>query len=315
MRFVILALVACVAPAHAADYPTRPVRLIVPSAPGGLPDIQARLVSAELGKQLGQQVVVENRAGASGVLGFEAIARSTPDGYTFGYASFPICTNPAMFAKLPYDTFRDFRMVVRQVSAMNIVTVSPALPVRSMQELVDHARANPGKLSFASPGLGSTQHLSVELLKMMTGTNLVHVPYKAIQQAITEEIAGQIHVVADNMGSILPHVKANRVRGLAVTAPKRSPAMPDLPTVAETIPGYEITPWSGYIVPKKTPDEIVRRLNAEINKALFSPNVSEKLLAMGSTPIGGTPEQFESHMRSEMAKWAKVLRAAGVKPE
>lgn len=312
---LLLMLAAFVAPTSAADYPTRPIRLIVPSAAGGLPDIQARLLVSELGKQLGQQVVVENRPGASGVLGFEATARATPDGYTFGYASFPICTNPAMFAKLPYDTFRDFAMVVRQVSAMNLLTVAPTLPVRSVQELVDYARANPSKLSYASPGHGASQHLSIELLKMMTGVNLVHVPYKAIQQAITEEMTGQVHVIADNMGSILPHVKANRVRGLAVTALKRSPAMPDLPTVAETIPGFEITPWSGYIVPRRTPHEIVKRLNAEINKALFSPAVSEKMLAMGSTPIGGTPEQFEAHIRSEMAKWGKVLKAAGVKPE
>jgi tripartite-type tricarboxylate transporter receptor subunit TctC len=314
---VVVTLVASATFARAADaqYPTRPIRLIVPSAAGGLPDIQARLLSSELSKQLGQQVVVENRPGASGVIGFEATARSTPDGYTFGYASFPICTNPAMFAKLPYDALRDFRMVVQQVSALNIVTVTPALPIRSIQDLVDYARANPGKLSFASPGHGSSQHLSIELLKVMTNTNLVHVPYKAIQQAITEQMTGQMHVVADNMGSILPHVKANRVRGLAVTSPKRSPAMPDLPAVAETIPGFEIMPWSGYVVPRRTPDDVVRKLNAEINKALFSPAVSEKLIAIGSTPVGGTPEQFEAHMRSEMAKWAKVLRAAGIKPE
>ena len=306
-RFGVVAVLAVLTGAALAQsnadrqsYPSRPIRLIVPSAAGGLPDIQARLVANELGKQLGQQVVVENRPGASGVIGFEATARATPDGYTIGYASFPIATNPAMFAKLPYDAFRDFQMVVHQVSAMNLLTVSPVLPVKSVQELIDYARANPGKLSFASPGHGASQHLSMELFKMMTGTNLVHIPYKAIQQAITDEVTGQVHVIADNMGSILPHVKANRVRGLAVTASKRSPAMPELPTVAESgIPGYEIAPWSGYVVPVRTPRAIVMRLNAELNKALFSPAVSERLIAIGSAPVGGTPEQFAEHVRRE----------------
>ena len=300
----------------AQDYPNRPIRMIVPSAPGGLPDIQGRIIATELGKQMGQQVVVENRAGASGVIGYEAMARATPDGYTFGYAAFPIATNPSMYAKLPYDAFRDFQMVIQQVSAMNLLTVTPALPVKSVQELIDYARKSPGKLSFGSPGIGASQHLSMELFKMMTGTSLVHVPYKAIQQAITEAIAGQVHVVCDNLGSILPHVKANRMRALGVTALKRSPVAPDVPTIAEAgIPGYEITPWSGYVVPARTPREIVLRLNAEINKALLSPSVTEKFAVIGSTPVGGTPEQFAEHIRKEMAKWGQVLKAAGIRPE
>jgi len=300
----------------AQSYPSRPLRIILPSAPGGLPDIQARLMATELGKQLGQTIIIDNRPGASGIIGFELIAKATPDGYTIGYASFLIATNPGVFAKLPYDAARAFRPVIHQVSALNILAVSPSLPIGSVQELVSHARAHPDKLSFGISAFGASNHLSIELIKMMTGTRLVPVTYKAIQQAISEAIAGQIHVVCDNMGSIMPHVKAGRMRGLGVTSPKRAPAMPDLPTVAEQgLPGYEIMPWSGYVVPKQTPTSIVTRLNAEFNKALFSPAVSERMAAIGSTPMGGTPEQFAEHVRKETAKWAQVIKAAGIKPQ
>ena len=300
----------------AQSYPSRPLRIIVPSAPGGLPDIQARLMATELVKQLGQTVIIDNRPGASFLIGFELMAKATPDGHSVGYASFPIATNPSMFVKLPYDFERDFRPVMHQVSALNILTVSPSLPIGSVQELISHARAHPDKLSYGISGFGASNHLSIELIKMMTGTRIVPVSYKAIQQAISEAIAGQIHVVCDNMGSILPHVKSGRMRALGVTSPKRAPAMPDLPTVAEQgLPGYEIMPWSGYVVPKQTPTSIVTRLNAEFNKALFSPAVSERLAAIGSTPVGGTPEQFAEHVRKETAKWAQVIKAAGIKPQ
>jgi tripartite-type tricarboxylate transporter receptor subunit TctC len=273
-------------------------------------------MSAELGKQLGQQVVVDNRAGASAIIGFELMARATPDGYTFGYATFPIATNPSVFAKLPYDAEKDFRMVMHQQSVPNILAVSPLLQVGSVQELISHARAHPNKLSYGISAFGASNHLALELLRMITGAQLVPVSYKAIQQAISDAIAGQIHVVCDNMGSILPHVKAGRMRGLGVTSPKRVPAMPDMPTVAESgVPGYEIMPWSGYVVPARTSTDIVLRLNAELNKALFSPTVAERMAAMGSTPIGGTPEQLTEHLRREIAKWTKVVKAAGIKPQ
>ena len=300
---------------NAQSYPVRPLRIILPSAPGGLPDIQARLMANELQKQLGQQVIVDNRPGGSFIIGFELMAKATPDGYTVGYASFPIATNPSLFTKLPYDFERDLRSVMHQVSVLNILAVSPSLPARTVQELIAHARANPEKLSYGISGFGASNHLSIELIKMMAGVTLVPVSYKAIQQAITEASTGQIHVVCDNMGSILPHVKAGRMRGLGVTSPKRSPAMPDLPTVAEQgLPGYEIMPWSGYVVPKQTPIEIVKRLNVEFNKALFSPAVSARMEAIGSIPVGGTPEQFAEHVRRETAKWAKVIKASGIRP-
>lgn len=301
----------------AESYPVRPIRMIIPAAPGGAPDIAGRMIAGEIGKQMGQQVVVENRPGSAGVVGFEATARATPDGYTIGFASFAIATNPSMFARLPYDALRDFRMVVQMASGANLLTVSPALPVRSVQELVDLARKSPGKLSFGSSGNGTSMHLSMELFKQMTGTNLLHVPYKAIQQAITETIGGQIQIVCDNMGSILPHVKAGRMRALGVTSLKRSAVIPDLPTVAEQgVPGYEITPWSGYMVPARVPREIVLRLNSEINKAIFSPALTEKYFAaVGSTPVGGTPEHFAEHVRKEIAKWGQVLKAASIRAE
>jgi tripartite-type tricarboxylate transporter receptor subunit TctC len=242
----------------AQGYPDRPLRIILPSAPGGLPDIQARLMAAELGKQMAQTVAVDNRPGGSFIIGFDLMAKATPDGYTVGYASFPIATNPSLFAKLPYYFDRDFRPVMHQVSALNILAVSPSLPIASAQDLIAHAKANPDKLSYGISGFGASNHLSIELIKMMTGARLVAVSYKAIQQAITEAATGQIHVVCDNMGSILPHVKAGRMRGLGVTSPKRSPVMPDLPTVAEQgLPGYEIMPWSGYVLPKRLPEIVI----------------------------------------------------------
>jgi tripartite-type tricarboxylate transporter receptor subunit TctC len=316
LSLVMLGFALSVCPGlNAQSYPTRPLRIILPSAPGGLPDIQARLMANELQKQLGQQVIVDNRPGGSFIIGFELMAKATPDGYTIGYASFPIATNPSMFVKLPYDFDRDFQSVMHQVSALNILAVSPSLPARTVQELIAHARANPEKLSYGISGFGASNHLSIELIKMMADVKLVPVSYKAIQQAITEASTGQIHVVCDNMGSILPHVKAGRMRGLGVTSPRRSPVLPDLPTVAEQgLPGYEIMPWSGYVVPKQTPAGIVKRLNAEFNKALFSPAVSARMEAIGSVPVGGTPEQFAEHVRRETAKWAKVIRASGIRP-
>ena len=310
--------IALLVPAEACAqaYPGRPLRIIVNSAPGGLPDIQARLMANELSKQLAQQVIIDNRPGASGIIGFELTAKATPDGYTIGYASFLAATNPSMFAKLPYDFFRDFRPIMHQVSALNILAVSPAQPIGSVQELIAHARAHPDKLSYGISAFGASNHLSIELIKMMTGVRIVPVSYKAIQQAISDAIAGHIHIVCDNMGSILPHVKAGRMRALGVTSPKRSPVLPDLPTVAESgLPGYEIMPWSGYVVPAKVSTDIVQRLNAEFNKALASQAVSERLAAIGSVPVGGTPEQFAEHVRRETAKWAQVIKATGVKPE
>lgn len=311
-------LAQCGLPVMAAEgYPFRPIRMIVPAAPGGAPDIAGRLIASEIGKQMGQLVVVENRPGGGGVIGFEATARATPDGYTIGLATFPIATNPSMFAKLPYDALRDFQMVVQLASGVNLLAVGLAQPFRSVSELREYALRMPGKLSFGSSGNGTSMHLSMELFKQMTGTNILHVPYKAIQQAITDTMSGQISVVSDNMASVLPHVKADRMRALGVTSAKRTPVMPELPTVAEQgVSGYEMTPWSGFMVPARVPPAVLSRLNSEINAAIRSPMLREKYFATsGSTPVGGTSAQFSEHVRREITKWGQVLKAAGIQME
>ena len=300
----------------AQEFPARPVRLLVPSAPGGSPDINARELANELTKQLSQQVVVENRPGASGILGYEALLRATPDGYTFAYISNFIATNPSMYAKLPYDFERDFRPVIFYFRGFNILTVSPALPVHSVKELIDHARANPGKLKFGSSGIGATPHLSMELFKSMTDTTIIHVPYKATQQAVVDLISGQIDIQCDNMASMLPHVLSKRIRALAVTSLQRSAAIPELPTLDEAgLPGYELSGWSGFAVPAGTPRNLILRWNAEINKALASPAVTKGLAARGGLGQGGTPEDFAEHVRKETARLGKLIKAIGIKPQ
>lgn len=302
--------------ASSQTFPSRPLRFIVPSAPGGSPDINARELAHELTRQLNQQVVVENRPGASGILGYEALARATPDGYTFAYISNFIATNPSLYSKLSYDFARDFRPVIFYFQGLNILTVSPSLPVRSVKELIDHARANPGKLSFGSSGIGATPHLSMELFKSMTDTAIIHVPYKGTQQAVTDAISGQIDILCDNMASMLPFVRSNRVRGLAVTSLKRSAAIPELPTLDESgLPGYELTGWSGMAVPAGTPRTIVLRLNDEINKAIASPAVSKGIPSRGGTAMGGTPEQFGEHVRKETERLGKLIKSVGIKPQ
>jgi len=228
----VFVLVLLASDAYGQVYPTRPLRLIVPSAPGGQPDIVARLIAHELGKQMGQQVVVDNRSGASSIIGFETIAKAPADGHTFGFAGFPIMTNPSLFAKLPYDAARDFQPVVQSHISTNVLTVSPALPIRSVKELIEAARANPGKFSYGATGAGTGFQLAMELFKMMTATQITQVSYKGMQQAITDAMSGQVHVVCDNAGSILPHVRSGKLRALGVTTSKRSPVAPELPTIA-----------------------------------------------------------------------------------
>ncbi|MDB5927726.1 MAG: tripartite tricarboxylate transporter substrate binding protein [Betaproteobacteria bacterium] len=318
VRFAVLALTACgagVIPCDAtAQYPTRPIRFLVPSAPGGTPDIISRVVGAELSKQTGQQVVVDNRAGANGGIGMHMLARATPDGYTIGYGPLSaVAINPS-FVKLPYDPQKDLQMVAQLVFGMHILTVSPSLPIKSVQELIDFAKNNPGKLSYGSAGSGSSQHVGIEMFKLMTGTQMVHVPFKAIQTATTEVIAGRVQLTFDNLASMLPHVRAGRVRALGVTSLKRSPAIPELPTISEAgVPGFEVTTWSGVVVPAGVPKPIIARLNAEINKALASQSAKERLAGSGYDLVGGTPEQFTELVSREIAKWADVVKRTGAK--
>lgn len=300
----------------AQSYPTKPIRLIVPFGPGGSPDITSRYVMTELSRQIGQQVVVDNRVGASGIIGTELIARAAPDGYTLGLLTFPFGTSPSLFAKLPYDSVKDFQPVVSMLVGVNLLAVSPSLPVRSVKELIEHARKNPDKLTYAGIGGGATNTLGMELFKMMSGTRLMLVSYKALQQAYPDVAAGRVDVICENLPAILPHVKEGRVRGIAVTAKKRSFVIPDLPTVDEAgVPGFEIVGWSGYAFPARVPRDLVMKLNAEINKALNSQFVQDRFAAVGYTPAGGTPEQFTEFIRAETAKWAKVIKAAGINPQ
>jgi tripartite-type tricarboxylate transporter receptor subunit TctC len=297
-----------------AAYPERPIRMIVPSAAGGQPDTNSRLVAAELSKQIGQQVVVDNRPGASSTIGFEAMARAQSDGYTIGYGAFPLATNPSLLAKLPYDVNKDFRMVILTNISPNVIAITPALPVNSVSELIAYARGHPDQLMFGSTGSGSTMNLSMELLKLMTGTRMVNVPYKGMQQVITEIIGGRLQLISDNVTSVLPHVTAGRLRALGVTGPRRIPLAPDIPTVAEAgVAGYEITAWGGYLAPAGTPGPIVARLNAELNKVIAAPAIRERWVALGIEPVGGTPERFAEHVRKETAKWTDVIKRAGIK--
>ena len=302
--------------ALAQAYPTKPIRVIVPVGVGGPPDIAGRMLVQKMSESLGQAMVIENRMGAGGTIGGHLVVKSAPDGYTLGYAAFPFITIPLMFTKLPYDTAKDFQPVVQQIFGSNLLAVSPALPVKTVQALVDYARAQPGKLSYGSVGAGASQQLSIELLKKMTGTQIVQVTYKGMQQAITDVIAGQVHIVCENLPSILPHIRAERLRALGVTTLKRSSILPDIPTISESgVAGYEVAISSGYILPARTSRDIVLRLNIEINKALTSPSVAEKFAATGVVITGGTPEQFAEHLRRETAKWAEVIKTAGIKPQ
>jgi tripartite-type tricarboxylate transporter receptor subunit TctC len=298
-----------------AAFPDRPLRYILGSAAGGGPDVAARVVMAELSRQTGQQVIVDNRPGASGILGTEMIARAMPDGYTMGHGNInTMAINRSVIPQLPYDSDRDLRAVVLMYYSPNLLAVTLSLPVKSVQELIDHAKKNPDKLIFASTGNGSSIHVGMELFKLMTGTQMVHVPYKAATVAITDLTAGRVQMMADNIQSIGPHVKAGRIRGLAVTSARRVPAFAELPTVAESgVPGFDVSAWAGTIVPAGVPRPIVLQLNAAINKALEAPAVREKLAEMGLETAGGTPEHYAAHIKSEAAKWADVVKRSGAK--
>ena len=315
---VVLAIGAATAATTAtAAWPERPVRYILHSAAGGGPDIAARIVMAQLGRQLGQQIVVDNRPGASGTIGIEALAKSTPDGYTIGHGNIQtLAIVRSLMPRLPYNVDRDLQPVVHMYGTPNLMAVSLSLPVNSVQELIGYAKKNPDQLSYASTGNGSSIHVGMELFKLMTGTRMVHVPFKAAVVAITDLTAGRVQVMADNINSIGPHVKANRLRGLAVTSATRVPAFSNLPTVAEAgVPGFDVVAWAGVIVPVGVPKPIVQRLNAELNKALATPAVGDKLPELGLVVAGGTPEQFSDHIRKEAARWADVVKRSGAKME
>jgi tripartite-type tricarboxylate transporter receptor subunit TctC len=299
----------------AADYPDRSIRLIISSAVGGSPDIVTRILAAELVKQMGQQIVIDNRPGAAQTIGTEMVVRASPDGYTIGYANVvTLAINKSLLPKQPYDPDKDLVIVGQFLSTYNLLAVTNALPVKTVKELIAHAKQNPGKLSNASGGNGTTGHLGGELFKIMTGTQIVHVPYKGSPQGITDLIAGQVQLMFDNLTSISPNVKTGKIRGLGVSSLKRSSIFPELPTISEAgVPGYETNAWGGIVVPVGTPRAIVTKLNAEINRALQSPTLKERYAAIQAEPVGGTPEQFAEYVKKETVKWAEVVKKSGAR--
>ena len=298
-----------------AEYPDRPVRYIVPSAAGGGADISARLLTNELSTQLKQQFVIDNRPSSAGLIGIQLLTQARPDGYTLGYGNMVyLAINSTLVTNLPYDPDRDLTMIGQFTTNQNVLAVRNTLPVKSVQDLIAYARSNPGKLSFASSGNGTTLHLSGELFKQMTGTRIVHVPYKAVSQALNDMIGGQIDLIFDNQSSIAPFVTSNRVRALAVTGPKRSQTLPNLPTLSEAgVKGYEITTWTAMIGPKGLPRPIVDKLNAEIQRACTNPKLVAALTTQGASCAASTPEQFAQFVKQERVKWGDIVRKSGAK--
>jgi tripartite-type tricarboxylate transporter receptor subunit TctC len=310
---VATTLVASVPGAYAADYPSKPIHIVVPFAAGGTTDFLARAIAQDLGTSMGTTVIVDNRPGAGGNIGSDLVAKSAPDGYTLLLGTVGThAINASLYKKMPYDTVKDFAPISLVASVPNILVVHPSVPAKSVKELIALAKAKPGALAFASSGNGSSIHLSGELFKSMTDVDMVHVPYKGSGPALTDLVGGQVQLMFDNMPSSFPHVKAGRLRALAVTSSKRSPAAPDVPTIAESgVPGYESVAWFGILAPAGTPPEIVKKLNAEIAKTLKSPEVMKRLASQGAEPVSNTPEQFAVYIKSEMAKWAKVVKTSG----
>jgi tripartite-type tricarboxylate transporter receptor subunit TctC len=296
------------------DYPTKTVHIVVPFAPGGSTDIFARYIADKLSPALAQPVVVENRAGASGNIGAEAVARAAPDGYTLLMATTGVMAiNNALYPNMTYDAAKDFEPVIFVASITNVLVVPPELPVNNVRELIALAKEKPGSLSFGSSGPGSSTHLSSELFKSMAGIDVLHVPYKGSSQALTDLVAGRISMIIDNMPSAISFIKAGRLRALGVTGSKRSPALADVPTIAEAgLPGYESLSWSGIAVPAGTPKEIIARLNREIASILARPDIREKFAQAGADPIGGPPQQFGEQIRGEREKWSKLIRERGI---
>jgi tripartite-type tricarboxylate transporter receptor subunit TctC len=312
---LILALAAPALSAQAQTYPNKPIRLVCPFPPGGAVDIASRATAHTLSQLLGQPVTVDNRPGAGGNIGAEITAKAAPDGYTLLMTTSGIMgINPALYSKLPFDTVKDFAPVSIMVTLNNVLVLHPSVQAKSVQELIAMARAQPGKLTYASSGNGTSIHLSGELFKSMAGVDLLHIPYKGSSPAVTDLLAGQVNMMFDNIPSSLPQIKSGKLRALAVTGSKRSPSLPDLPTIAEAgVPGYDSYVWFGIVAPAGTPPEIVARLNAALVKTAATPEFRDRLTGQGYDVMSSTPEQMATSIRGEIAKWGKVVKASGAK--
>jgi tripartite-type tricarboxylate transporter receptor subunit TctC len=313
-NFAAMLLAATCAAAH-AQYPNKPIHIVVPSAPGDGSDLTSRLISDKLAAALGVPVIVDNKLGAGGVVGTEFAARQPADGYTLIMANAGShAINAALYSKLSYDPAKDFTAIALVGAAPNMMSVNPALPVKTVAEFIAYAKANPGAVNYASGGNGSSAHLSAELFKTMTGVQMNHVPYKGSTPALTDLIGGQVQVMIGNLPPMLPHVKAGKLRALAVTTAKRYPGLPDVPTVAESgLAGYETVAWFGLFAPAGTPRDIVVRLNKEVNAIIAQPEIRERLLAIGMEPMPGTPEDFAARQAGDIAKWKRVVAESGAK--
>jgi len=322
-KSILFAAVAAVslsqgAPAFAqaaASFPTKSVTIIVPATPGGAIDLVARLTGDQMSKDWGKPVVIDNKAGATGTIGTQAVATAAPDGHMLALVASRHAINPVMFKKLPYDTVKSFEPVILTHVVPLVLVVNPKLPVSSVKELIAYGKANPGKLTFASSGNGGAPHMSGELFKSMAGIDMTHIPYKGSAAAHPDLMSGQTQVMFDTLAAVQPHLKTGALKGLAVTTAKRVPGV-DLPTIAEAgLPGYETTTWGGVLAPAGTPKDVVAKLNAEFNKGLAQPDIKKKINDAGIDVAGGTPQQFADFLQAEMKKWAKVAKDANIQPE
>ncbi len=311
---VCAAFFACAAGAQ--TYPAKPIRVIVPFAAGGNTDITARAIAERLAPVFKQQIIIDNRAGAMTNIGSEAVVRAAPDGYTLLMGGATNAVNMSFQAKPPYDTLRDFEHVILCVMGANVLSVHPSLPVKTLKELIALAKAQPGQLNYASSGLGGSNHMAAELLKMMAGINLAHIPYKGNTPALTDTIGGHVHMIFSGIPALLPHIESGRLRAIAIGSLKRFSAIPNVPTFDESgLKGYEATTWFGLMAPAKTPRDIVTRWNVEVDKILKGEDLRKRFVSDGLEPMGGSPESFTKFIRSEIDKYAKVIKAAGITPQ
>ncbi len=319
-KLAFLALTACLVPLSGAvfaqNYPTKPVRLIVPTSPGGGTDISARTIAPKLSEYLGQQIVVENRAGASTMIGNELVARAAPDGYTLLMGISSLAILPYIHAKVPYDVAKDYAPVSQVVQLPNMMVSHPSLPARSIKELIAFARMRPGQINFAAGSVGSNPHLAMELFLSVTGLKMVHVPYKGQGPALIDLMAGHVPLAMANILGALPHVRDRRLHAIGVTSAKRTTVAPDIPSIAESgVPGYEVVQWFGVLAPANTPRDIVARLHAVIVRTVQDPGIKQRFMGDGGETMGNTPEEFAAVIRADLGKWEKVIRNAGIKPE
>ena len=311
--FIGCCLLAISAGAIAQTYPTRPVRLIVGFPPGGAADILGRIAAQQMTERLGQQFVVDNRGGAGGLVATEISAKAAPDGYTLLFTSIPHVINPHLYKKVQYDAVQDFAPVVQFVTVPLMMAANPSLPAKTVKDLIAYAKSQPGKINYASGGSGASSHLAMELFKSMAGVDINHIPYKGTGPLITDLIAGQVGLTIASAVPLSPQVRAGKLRGMAVTGPKRSPSFPDLPAIAETVPGYEVVNWFGVVAPAGTTAAIVTRVNAELNAALGVSSIKEILRAQGADAVGGSADQFARIIRADFSKWARVVRESGAR--